>query len=150
MQETLNFDKFEDAENMTIYFSNLQPKYPNKAFSGVKITLGHRTWPGIFTTWSVINFSNFKLCPVILWRKSWKLFSSFLGFQVIYQRSKNNKLKDVYLPCNLIKGLGQFLITESPLKTMKNAFYFTLKAILVLKIFKFLFCLFGHVEKRLD
>ena len=115
--------------------------------AGVEITLGHRTWPGIFTTWLVINFSNFKLCPVILWRKSWKLFSSFLGFQVIYQRSKNNKLKDVYLPCNLIKGLGQFLITESPLKTMKNAFYFTLKAILVLKIFKFLFWLFGHVEK---
>ena len=33
---------------------------------------------------------------------------------------------------------------------MNNAFYFTLKALLVLKIFKFLSCLFGHVEKQLD
>ena len=41
----------------------------------------------------------------------------------------------------------QFLITESPLKIMENAFYFTLKALFVLKIFKFLSWLFGHVEK---
>ena len=46
--------------------------------------------------------------------------------------------------------LGQFLATESPLKMMKNAFYFTLKPLFVLKIFKFLSSIFGHVEKRLD
>ena len=33
---------------------------------------------------------------------------------------------------------------------MKNAFYFTLKALFVIKIFKVLSWLFGHVEKRLD
>ena len=33
-----------------------------------------------------------------------------------------------------------------PLKVMKNAFYFTLKALFVLQIFKFLSRLFGHVE----
>ena len=33
---------------------------------------------------------------------------------------------------------------------MKNAFNFTLKAFFVLRVFKFLFFLFGHVEKRLD
>ena len=33
---------------------------------------------------------------------------------------------------------------------MKNALYFTLEALFVLKIFKFLSSLFGHVEKRLD
>ena len=32
---------------------------------------------------------------------------------------------------------------------MKNVFYFTLKAVFVLKIFKFLCWLFGHVEKQL-
>ena len=37
-----------------------------------------------------------------------------------------------------LSGLRQFLATESPLKTMKNAFYFTSKALFVLKIFKFL------------
>ena len=43
-----------------------------------------------------------------------------------------------------------FQITaEILLKTMKNAFYFTFKALLVLKIFKF--CRrFGHVEKQHD
>ena len=33
---------------------------------------------------------------------------------------------------------------------MQNAFYFILKALFVLKLFKFLSCLFGHVEKCLD
>ena len=33
---------------------------------------------------------------------------------------------------------------------MKNAFYFTLKALSVLKIFKFCSELFGDVEKRFD
>ena len=55
---------------------------------------------------------------------------------------------------NAIKGalprLKQFLATESPSKMMKNAFYFTSKALFVLKIFKFLSSLFGHVTKRLD
>ena len=36
---------------------------------------------------------------------------------------------------------------ESPLKMMKNAFYFILTALFFLKIFKLLFGLFGHVEK---
>ena len=37
-----------------------------------------------------------------------------------------------------LSGLRQFLATESPLKMTKNHFYFTLKALFVLKIFKFL------------
>ena len=49
-----------------------------------------------------------------------------------------------------LSGLRQFLATESPLKMMKNAFYFTLKALFVLQIFNFLSWLFGHVAKRLD
>ena len=47
-------------------------------------------------------------------------------------------------------GLRQFLATESLLKMMENAFYFTSNALFVLKIFKFLSLLFGHVAKRLD
>ena len=54
---------------------------------------------------------------------------------------KNMKIKGALL------GLRQFLVTESPLKMMKNAFYFTLKPLFVLKISKFLSLLFGHVEK---
>ena len=37
-----------------------------------------------------------------------------------------------------LSGLRQFLVTENPLKLIKNAYYFTLKALFVLKIFEFL------------
>ena len=37
-----------------------------------------------------------------------------------------------------LSGLRQFLETESSLKMIKNAFYFTLKSLFVLKILKFL------------
>ena len=49
-----------------------------------------------------------------------------------------------------LSGLRQFLAIENPLKMMKNAFYFTSKALFVLKVFKFLSWLFGHVAKQLD
>ena len=44
-----------------------------------------------------------------------------------------------------LSGLRQFLENETLLKMMKNAFHFTLKAIFVLEIFRFLSWLFGHV-----
>ena len=37
-----------------------------------------------------------------------------------------------------LSGLRQFLATENPLKMMENLFYFFLKALFLLKIFKFL------------
>ena len=37
-----------------------------------------------------------------------------------------------------LSGLRQFLAAESPSEMMKNVFYFTSKALFVLKIFKFL------------
>ena len=46
--------------------------------------------------------------------------------------------------------LRQFLATQSPLNMMKNAFYFALKALFALEIFKFLSWRFGDVVKRLD
>ena len=60
-------------------------------------------------------------------------------------------IKTLNIPLNgALSGLRQFLATESPLKLKKNAFYFILKVPFVLKIFKFLSCLFGHVSERLD
>ena len=47
-------------------------------------------------------------------------------------------------------GLKQFLTIESPLKMIKNSFYFMLKALFVLEIFIFLSWLFSYVEKWLD
>ena len=60
----------------------------------------------------------------------------------------------VFEQFHIIKGalssLWQFLAAEIPLKMMKNAFHFTLKALLVFQKFKFLSGIFGPVEKRLD
>ena len=55
-------------------------------------------------------------------------------------RHKNTLRKPVIISSfkDALSYLRQPLIKESPLKIMKNAFYFTLKALLVLKIFKFL------------
>ena len=56
----------------------------------------------------------------------------------------DNSVQLFNLKCALL-GLRQFLATESSLKMMRNAFYF-----FVLKIFKFLSWLFGHVARRVD
>ena len=44
----------------------------------------------------------------------------------------------MWLPKGALSDLRQFLATEIPLKMIKSAFYFTSKALSVLKIFKFL------------
>ena len=49
-----------------------------------------------------------------------------------------------------LSGLRQVLTIESPLKMMKNAFYITLNALFILKIFKFFSWLSGHVVKQFD
>ena len=46
-----------------------------------------------------------------------------------------------------LSGLIQLLATESPLKMMRNTFYFTSKALFVLKIFKFLSVTFWSCSK---
>ena len=65
-----------------------------------------------------------------------------------------NLIWKTYFMCILLKSDSQlskqiFFIcfNDSPSKVMKNAFYFILKALSVLKIFKFLSWLFGHVGK---
>ena len=48
---------------------------------------------------------------------------------------------------HLSKIITFICFNENPLKMMKNAFYFILKALFVLKILKFLSRRFGHVEE---
>ena len=61
-----------------------------------------------------------------------KMFEKHLWKSDILSEDTGHRLKGA------LSGLIQVLATESPLKMMKNAFYFTLKALFVLKIFKFL------------
>ena len=57
---------------------------------------------------------------------------------------KKTKLKGA------LSGLRQFLAIASQLKMMRNAFYFTLKALFVLEIFQILFWVFGYVGIQHD
>ena len=66
---------------------------------------------------------------------------AILNYTLIFSQNIQN-IKDT------LYGLRQFLPTESPLM-MKNAFHFTLEAVFVLKIFKFLSQLFDLEGKRL-
>ena len=84
-------------------------------------------------------------------------------WKTVMQRSVSKTYSE---PCQISKHLrssvlreqlksGSFLpkkflficFNESPFKMMKNAFYFILKALFVLKIFKFLSWHFGHIEE---
>ena len=56
-------------------------------------------------------------------------------------------LRPVSVGLSFSKIIYAICYIESPLKMMKNAFYFILKALFHFKIFKFLSWLFGHVEK---
>ena len=53
-----------------------------------------------------------------------------------------------------LSDLTPFLAAENPLKMMKNVFFFffffTSKTLFVLKIFKFLSWVFGHIAKRIE
>ena len=52
-----------------------------------------------------------------------------------------------------LSDLTPFLAAENPLKMMKNVFFFfffTSKTFFVLKIFKFLSWVFGHIAKRIE
>ena len=62
----------------------------------------------------------------------------------VHALSKHLK-SDSHLPKKFV-----ICLIESPLKMMKNAFYFNLKALFVLKIFKFLSRLFGHLGKTVN
>ena len=50
----------------------------------------------------------------------------------------------------LLKKFFLLILSESPLKMMKNAFYFMLKALFTLEIITILSRLFNYVGERLD
>ena len=76
------------------------------------------------------------------------IFRIRIGFYGNFQENPRKNILTHF--SKALSGLRQFLAEESSLKIMKNAFYFTLKAVFVLKLFKLLSWLFGHVWKWLD
>ena len=71
------------------------------------------------------------------WMKLWCCKHKWPQYEAKFTESRTLALQKKYFIC----------FTEIPLKLMENPFYFILKALSVFKIFKFLFGLFGHVEK---
>ena len=55
-----------------------------------------------------------------------------------YSRNYNNLIEKLNVGLSLSKKICVLCLTESPLKMIKNVFYFILKALFVLKVFKFL------------
>ena len=62
----------------------------------------------------------------------------------------NNRVNRQFYFIGALSGMKNISATESLLKMMKSAFYFTLKALFILTILQFTSSLFSHVEKWLD
>ena len=77
---------------------------------------------------ALLNIALFDVSPLLHYAMLHYLILHYFGI----------KLFDVALFKGALSGLRYFLATESPLRMMKNAFYFTPNALFVLKIFKFL------------
>ena len=106
-----------------------------------------KNWCCLYTNLGLSYYSKyfdkpFKNCQFIRFYLLFFLRKSYKYLMIILHNLTNFK--------GTSSGLRQFLATESPLKRMKNAFYFTLKPLFVFKIFRFLSWLFGHVEKQLN
>ena len=80
------------------------------------------------------------VAQIFIKKYSWKMFKKS-------QSKRANICKILKSDSHLPKKFVLFASFGSPLKMIDNAFYFILKTSFVLKIFKFLSWLFGHVEK---
>ena len=119
-----------------------------------------------FNSWSSLSASQIcKFCPrrlsyflnTVIGYHSFSLFlfllkgiaSSFDDVPLKHILSLHKKMK-FSIKVRLLPSKKDFFIcvNHSLSKMMKNSFYFILKALFVLKIFKLLSWLFGHVEKK--
>ena len=110
---------------------------------------------GDFYLWTLSNQHSYMFFIFVFF-----LLNLFLNYLILHGGNCNkNRVKtlfefgfyfEVLQPCfrGALSGLRQFFASESPLKMMKSAFYFILKALFILKIFKFLSWLFSHVQYK--
>ena len=113
---------------LTIFHNNL-----NYVLCGY-LSLGTWVYYILFITWCI----SLRSCYKLFTSRGWGSLSEYLMNIFIIEKLCNLSLIKVK---SALSGLRQFLATENPFKMMKNAFYFTLKALFVFKIFKFLFWL---------
>ena len=99
-----------------------------------------------------------RLCINPRWGGSWRGITKLYELFVFLQNNYGWLLLSIYLSklskdfrlksnSHLSKKNCFICFNESPLKMIKNDFYFILKAVFILKIFKCLCWLYGHVGK---
>ena len=89
--------------------------------------------------WYVFLLRLLQAIWIHLWHRSQQI--ALCLFATAFWHMPHGNIKS-HLPKNCV-----ICFSESPLKMMKNAFYFILKTHFILKIFRFLSGLFGHVGK---
>ena len=87
--------------------------------------------------------SSFSECPSFTPKSSWKPPKGTSSLK-LFSKSDSHLLKKFVL---FASKKCFICFNERPLKMMENVFYFFLKALFILKIFKFLSQFFGHIEK---
>ena len=134
------------------------------------------TFPASFTSWKTSfwkrNYNIYIILKLTTTAFCWRLkrpelneaitlYSTFFYIEYIHNHLATKRRITMYIILDYLgvtlKSESQlpkkkvfYLFQQKPFKMMKNAFYFMLKALLLLKIFTFLFWLFVYVEKRLD
>ena len=95
--------------------------------------------------WACFYFHSFKLLRGLYFPSVWSISSS----NFMYKDKNINVKKNVQNKVGLSpsKWICSICSNGSPLKMIKNAFYFTLKAPFVLRILTFLSWLFGYIEE---
>ena len=140
MQKKKTFLKVFTIGNRDSYVNSLSIAYKNNHWQYSVVCISSTTLRSFYWKFCFLFFLYISLESTTK-DKFVSFCSQAVGlFVEIFLKSDSHLLKKKFVVC----------VTESPLKLMKNLFYFILKALFFLKIFKFLSWLFGHIKKRLD
>ena len=142
---SLGLLKYVETKLQTTCFHLILSLFKKKKRSGTSLLphFLHNFWRNIFLLLYSINWPNFIVWLHLLCDRYWvtcalQLFVNQVVTSWFLKLKSNPHLPKLFII---------ICFNHSPSKMMKNALYFILKALFVLKIFKFLSWLFGHVGK---
>ena len=144
MQKLIFFHWFLMLLHKICMFYTQWSFYCKKFFIKIKFS---NTWVYLYTQ---INIWVYLYLYLNFYCTDYVFFFTFISLTSDSNHIWNHSHYSICKHLNAFSCLRHFLATESPLKMMKNAFYFTFKALCILKIFKFLSLLSDHAKKWLD
>ena len=136
------FSKFTGMHLYRIFLKKLKSHLMKKRLQHILLSVSFVKFLGttlLLKTSRELFFKKWRTNFLIIIKRCGKVNSSFKKRNHLRKLTANLKLD-----CNPQKNI---CFNDSPSKMMKNAFYFILKALFVLKIFKLLSWLFRYVEK---